>query len=108
MKESDAFPPRTTPATPPTKSSIRTGTTNTLIRMLNEDDCAILEFERGWWLEPGPKDQAIEFSLGLTAEAYYERLLGIISRPAAAQSDPLTVARVRSMIQWDPLGEAVS
>ncbi|MGA7096691.1 MAG: DUF3263 domain-containing protein [Acidimicrobiia bacterium] len=76
--------------------------------MLNEDDRAILEFERGWWLEPGPKDQAIEFSLGLTAEIYYERLLAIIARPAAAQIDPLTVARVRSMIQWDPIGEAVS
>ncbi len=76
--------------------------------MLGEDDRAILEFERGWWLEPGPKDQAIEFSLGLTAGAYYERLLAIVADASSFAVDPLTVARIRSMIQGDAMGEAVS
>jgi Protein of unknown function (DUF3263) len=76
--------------------------------MLTEDDRAILEFERGWWLEPGPKDQAIEFSLGLTAAAYYERLIELSADPAATAFDPLTLARIRATIQPLELGEAVS
>jgi hypothetical protein len=76
--------------------------------MLSDEDRAILEFERGWWLEPGPKDQAIEFTLGLSAAAYYEHLGRLIVRPEAASFDPLTVARVRSMIDAEPVEEAVS
>jgi Protein of unknown function (DUF3263) len=76
--------------------------------MLSEDDRAILEFERGWWLEPGPKDQAIEFSLGLTAAAYYERLIELSVDSAATSFDPLTLARIRATIQPRELGEAVS
>jgi Protein of unknown function (DUF3263) len=90
------------------KSSTSGGFRNTLVWMLSEDDRAILEFERGWWLEPGPKDQAIEFSLGLTAASYYERLIELVAGGAAAVVDPLTVARVRSIIQVDVRGEAVS
>jgi hypothetical protein len=76
--------------------------------MLSDEDRAILEFERGWWLEPGPKDQAIEFTLGMTAALYYEHLGRLITRPEAARFDPLTVARVRSMIDIESLEEAVS
>ena len=67
--------------------------------MLSDGDRVILEFERGWWLEPGPKDQSIEQRLGLTAASYYEHLLRIVDLPEAARSDPLTVARVRAMIE---------
>lgn len=75
--------------------------------MLSAEDRSILEFEGRWWQENGPKDQAIEHRLGLTAAMYYERLIGIISSPEARRLDPLTVARVRAMIE--PLGgEAVS
>jgi hypothetical protein len=73
--------------------------------MLSDEDRIILEFERGWWLEPGPKDQAIEFSLGLSAAAYYDRLLSIIGMSESFRVDPLTVARVRSMIEPDPTEE---
>jgi hypothetical protein len=77
--------------------------------MLTAEDRSILEFERGWWLEPGPKDQAIELRLGLTAVVYYEHLIRIVSLPAASRFDPLTVARVTAMIERDPAaGEAVS
>jgi hypothetical protein len=69
--------------------------------MLNDEDRIILEFEQGWWLEPGPKDQAIEFSLGISAAAYYDRLLSIIALSESSRVDPLTVARVRSMIEPD-------
>jgi hypothetical protein len=76
--------------------------------MLSDEDRAILEFERGWWLEPGPKDQAIEFALGLTAALYYEHLGRLIARPEAARFDPLTVARVRSLIDAGTREEAAS
>jgi hypothetical protein len=76
--------------------------------MLSDDDRAILEFESRWWHEPGAKDAAIEFTLGLSAAVYYERLLGIVDVEESARIDPLTVARVRSMIQPPSLEEAVS
>jgi hypothetical protein len=77
--------------------------------MLTAEDRSILEFERGWWLELGPKDQAIEFRLGLPASAYYEHLIRIVSLTGASRFDPLTVARVTAMIESEPAsGEAAS
>ncbi|MEX2651106.1 MAG: DUF3263 domain-containing protein [Acidimicrobiia bacterium] len=70
--------------------------------MLSTEERAVLDFEGSWWLEPGPKDQAIEFSLGLTAADYYETLLALISRSEAMEHDPLTVKRVRSQIETAP------
>ncbi len=70
--------------------------------MLTTEERAVLDFEGSWWLEPGPKDQAIEFSLGLTAADYYDALLTLIERPEAMQHDPLTVRRVRSLIEAAP------
>jgi hypothetical protein len=67
--------------------------------MLNAEDRAILDFERTWWREPGPKDQAIEVVLGLTAFAYYERLLAIVGFPSALAYDPLTTKRVLTLIE---------
>lgn len=72
--------------------------------MLSAEDRAILDFERGWWLEPGPKDQAVEWSLGLTSSSYYEHLGRLVSEEAALAYDPLTVKRVRSLI--DPTAES--
>lgn len=67
--------------------------------MLIQEERAILDFERTWWREPGPKDQAIEMVLGLTAHAYYERLLRLVGRPSAFAYDPLTVKRVLTLIE---------
>lgn len=80
------------------KSLVLTHLPNTLTLMLTADDKAVLEFERAWWHQPGPKDQAIEFTLGLSAADYYERLLGLLDRSAAMDHDPLTVRRVKAMI----------
>ena len=90
---------------PGSKSSIKSGSRNTLIVMFNDEDRAILEFERGWWLEPGPKDRAIELSLGLPASEYYEQLIRIVALPASARFDPLTVARIRAMIEPEATDE---
>jgi len=70
--------------------------------MLSTEERALLDFEGSWWLEPGPKDRAIEFSLGLTAAVYYEALLALVERPEAMRHDPLTVKRVRSLIEAAP------
>lgn len=67
--------------------------------MLNEEDRAILDFERFSWKEPGPKDQAIEMTLGLTAAAYYERLRSLVTGAAALAYDPLTAKRVLTIIE---------
>lgn len=67
--------------------------------MLDSEDRAILDFERAWWKEPGAKDQAIEFALGLSAAAFYDRLRFIVATPAAFAYDALTVKRVRTLIE---------
>jgi hypothetical protein len=71
--------------------------------MLSAEDRSILEFEGSWWHEPGPKDEAIEHRLGLSSAAYYERLIEIVSSAEAKHVDPLTVVRVRAIIE--PSGE---
>jgi hypothetical protein len=67
--------------------------------MLSDEDRAILDFERAAWREPGPKDQAIEMALGLTAASYYDRLRLLVSRPASLAYDPLTTKRVLMIIE---------
>jgi hypothetical protein len=66
--------------------------------MLSNEEIAILDFERAWWQEPGPKDQAIEFALGLSAHAYYEILRSLVVDQRAITFDPLTIKRVRNFM----------
>lgn len=81
------------------KSSLKQRPGLTLFRMLSAEDRAILDFERAAWREPGPKDQAIEMRLGLTAADYYERLRTLVVGSAALAYDPLTTKRVLSVIE---------
>lgn len=67
--------------------------------MLSEEDRAILDFERVWWREPGPKDMAIEWTLGLSAAGYYERLRSLVAGSPALAYDPLTTRRVLKLIE---------
>lgn len=80
------------------KSSSTGDSTNTLLAMLSSEERAVLEFERAWWLEPGPKDQAIEFALGLSAAAYYEILRSLVRDRRALEFDPLTIKRVHRLM----------
>lgn len=76
--------------------------------MLDPEVRAILDFEQSWWKEPGGKDRAIEFSLGLTSSAYYERLLALVHQASAKEYDPLTVKRVLALIEVpEPFGVAI-
>lgn len=67
--------------------------------MLSEEDRAILDFERASLVEPGPKDMTIEIDLGLSAARFYERLRAIVASAHALAYDPLTVKRVRRIIE---------
>ena len=89
------------------KSPGRSGRRNTLAAMLKPEERVILDFERAWWIEPGPKDQAIEFALGLSAAAYYEVLLGLLNDEVAFEYDPLTVKRVRTLVE-NPIGKELA
>ena len=72
--------------------------------MLTSEDRAILDFEQSWWQQPGAKDQAIEFILGLSSSDYYERLRTLVAFPPAGAYDPLTVKRVLTLI--DPTADS--
>jgi hypothetical protein len=66
--------------------------------MLTTTDRQIIDFERSWWLLPGPKDLAITDVLGLDPADYYARLRVLLDSGEADRYDPLTVRRLRRFI----------
>ena len=64
---------------------------------LSDRDRAILDFERTWWSEPGPKGAAISARLGLSPARYYRLLGDLIGSAEAAAYDPLVVRRLRRL-----------
>jgi hypothetical protein len=64
---------------------------------LSERERAILDFERTWWTEPGPKEGVIRSRFGLSPTRYY-RVLGDLMESAEADAyDPLVVRRLRRL-----------
>lgn len=55
----------------------------------------MLDFERAWWLYPGPKDRAVGEYLGMSATRYYQVLRRLLDEPEAERYDPLTIHRLR-------------
>ena len=69
---------------------------STLVAMgLTERDKAILDFERSWWAEPGPKADAVRERFELSTTRYYELLREIMADPEALEYDPLLVRRLK-------------
>lgn len=64
---------------------------------LTDRDRAILDFERNWWTEPGPKDVAILERFELSTERYHRILSDLLESPEAESHDPLVVKRLRRM-----------
>jgi hypothetical protein len=64
---------------------------------LSDRDRAILDFERTWWTEPGPKELAIRRRFGLSATRYYQVLGELLESTEAADYDPLVVRRLRRL-----------
>ena len=70
----------------------------TLLAMpLTARDRAILEFERSWWSESGPKETAILERFELSTTRYYQILGELLDSPEALEYDPLVVRRLRRM-----------
>lgn len=62
---------------------------------LTERDRAILDFERSWWTEPGPKGDAIRARFKVSAARYYQLLRQLLDSDDACAYDPLVVRRLR-------------
>ncbi len=62
---------------------------------LSDRDRAILDFERTWWTEPGPKELAIRERFDLSPTRYYQVLNELLDSAEAVAYDPLVVRRLR-------------
>lgn len=64
---------------------------------LSDRERAILDFERTWWTQPGPKEVAIRERFELSPTRYYQLLHELLESPDAAAYDPLVVRRLRRL-----------
>jgi Protein of unknown function (DUF3263) len=64
---------------------------------LSERDQAILDFERTWWTEPGPKELAIRARFDLSTTRYYRVLADLLDSDEAVAYDPMVVRRLRRL-----------
>ena len=64
---------------------------------LTQREKAILDFERTWWTEPGPKEMVIAEKFELSSERYSALLAELLESEAAESYDPLVVKRLRRM-----------
>ncbi|WP_208027620.1 MULTISPECIES: DUF3263 domain-containing protein [Rhabdothermincola] len=64
---------------------------------LTDRDRAILDFERSWWSESGPKEALIREKFELSATRYYQILNELLESDAAYDYDPLVVRRLRRL-----------
>ena len=62
---------------------------------LSPRDQAILDFERSWWTEPGPKEVSVAQRFSLTMGEYQETLARLVDDPDAHEFDPLVIRRLR-------------
>lgn len=62
---------------------------------LTERDRAILDFEKSWWTEEGPKEAVILERFEVSAERYYQILNELLESEEAYAHDPLVVRRLR-------------
>jgi hypothetical protein len=64
---------------------------------LSDRERAILDFERSWWTEPGPKEATIRERFDLSSGRYYQLLGELLDSPDALAYDPLVVRRLRRL-----------
>jgi hypothetical protein len=64
---------------------------------LSGRDHEILEFERSWWTEPGPKEHRIRERFGLSPGRYRQILGALTESPEAMAHDPLLIRRLRRL-----------
>ncbi len=73
------------------------GPGNLLAMALTERDRAILDFERSWWSEEGPKEVAVQERFELSATRYYQILGELLESDEALAYDELVVRRLRRL-----------
>ncbi len=64
---------------------------------LTDREREIIDFERTWWAEEGPKDVAIRKRFELSATKYYVMLNKLLDGDEAYEYDPLVVRRLRRL-----------
>lgn len=64
---------------------------------LSDRDRRLLQFEQGWWLHPGAKEEAIRAEFGISSTRYYQILNRLIDSEAALIADPMLVRRLRRL-----------
>lgn len=64
---------------------------------LSDDDRLILDFEQGWWLLDGSKEEEIRRRFNMSPSTYYRSLAELIDEPDALAYDPLLVRRLRKV-----------
>src|SRR4029450_5991153 len=63
----------------------------------DEGTRAVLDFERSWWLEGGPKERLIRERLGISSTRYQQLLMRAIDLTEALRYDPMLVCRLRRL-----------
>lgn len=64
---------------------------------LDERTRSVLDFERSWWLDGGPKERRIRERFGVSATRYQQLLMRAIDLPEALRYDPMLVRRLRRL-----------
>ena len=64
---------------------------------LDDRSKRILDFERTWGMQTGPKERAIRDQFGWSAARYYQLLNRLIDTPEAMGHDPMLVKRLRRL-----------
>ena len=57
----------------------------------------LLDLERAWWQEAGPKERIIRARLGISPARYHQLLNRVIDMPEALEHDPMLVRRLRRL-----------
>lgn len=64
---------------------------------LDERSRGLLDFEREWWMHPGPKERAIRERFGVSPARYHQLLNRLVDGPEALAYDPMLVRRLRRL-----------
>jgi len=62
--------------------------------VITERQRAMLDFERSWWNQDEPKDDAIRARFHCSVDEYYRELNELLDAPEALDHDPLLVRRL--------------
>lgn len=62
---------------------------------LTDEELTILDIEKSWWEYAGRKEQTIRERLGISANAFYQRLNAMLDDPRIEAAEPVLVHRLQ-------------